>query len=90
MAGEDLWPGYTAPLMQTLRKCDLCLHLLGAARTALALLSWGYMGIVLPTYCLSPKGEQPSVQLISSALPASNPCCAASLQTSASLPRHET
>lgn len=67
MAARDLWHGYTASLVQTLRKCDSCLHLSGAARTALALVSGhtqGYMRKVLPTYCLSPNEDQLSMQLI--------------------------
>lgn len=80
MAGRDLWPGHMVPLMQTLRKCDLCLHLSGAARTALALVSgqtWGYMGIVLPTYCLSPNEDQLSMQLFCLSCFCSQPllCC---------------
>lgn len=67
MAARDLWPGYTVPLVQTLRKCDLCLHLSGAARATLASASgqtWGYMAIRLPTYCLSPDGDGLRMQLV--------------------------
>lgn len=67
MAARDLWHRYMASLVKTLRKCDSCIHLSGAERAALALASghtWGYVGKVLPTYCLSLNGDQLSVQLI--------------------------
>lgn len=67
MAARDLWPGYTAPLVQTLRKSDLCLRLSGAAKTAFASVpgqTWGYEAVALPTYCLSPNGAQLGTQLI--------------------------